>query len=771
MNEISVVYTDINKIQNVRVKDQLVISNLLFKVIIQLNLDNDSALFIEHVPLKRMYPVDDSFTFGQLLSRYPVLSHPLVYRILIKKVNPVKKVGIFLPNGYRIEVRLAKKMTLFQLKEKIISKLEKQLGDILFDWVLYQDKSGRYELFDNENIDVQHILTAWDYNYYSFDYKFYFGPLLDGIFGINYTDLVYSNDYYPRVLDKCFSFIETFALHVPDLFRKNLPQVMLENILLQIESADFDIHARTDPHIVTGIIKLFIDKLPEPLFPGELYNELILCVQPKKKDMIKSIKEYLDKIPKINHLFLSRFFRMCYLVDLNSDQNKTTADNLGKIFHRYLIREINAYHFTIHSKPATSQKIVSTMIKYYYDIFGHKDFHSIILEEADETQICTADNVLEIYVKDKRSVVIHNYEGDRVSSLIETVKGLCDFDTTGWGLFSSKRNVLRYVKEHTSLKDLLTTSDFLVFQEYQNSIVGLHYSDLYLRDTFRDIHPFLSQLFTIFKEKSCKFESIFNNPCNRRNLATLVDRIQGGVEIDLWQLSIYDISSFLVHFLNKLPEPLFSFDLYEQIILIADIEEISSIINTMKKIVKLLPSENFKLLKFMLQTFLYISTNSPFDITPHRISTIFGPLLISNGKRDEVESFESENLVDRLTEIMIKHVEEIFSDDVVVQSTPRLVSRKSENNSYWNEWVKSAVEEKIVEIKLREKFQPEEEKSKLLHDLENPVLLEKEESSSKDIEKVLSDLVPLIEKLNDKLTISGIKLVKLERDCINFINM
>jgi hypothetical protein len=63
---------------------------------------------------------------------------------------------------------------------------------------------------------------------------------------------------------------------VEGIFRLSGNAVRVREIKTQFDRGqDVDLSKETDPHVVAGLIKLFLRELPEPLFPFDFYTPLM----------------------------------------------------------------------------------------------------------------------------------------------------------------------------------------------------------------------------------------------------------------------------------------------------------------------------------------------------------------------------------------------------------------------------------------------------------------------------------------------------------------
>jgi len=93
-----------------------------------------------------------------------------------------------------------------------------------------------------------------------------------------------------------------------------------------------------DPHIIAGLLKLYLRELPSPLFPFELYDKLIEAHQNKEHTL--SILQFLfkEELPPANKATLKKLLELLAFIEKNSEENKMTSSNLSIVFAPNLIR-------------------------------------------------------------------------------------------------------------------------------------------------------------------------------------------------------------------------------------------------------------------------------------------------------------------------------------------------------------------------------------------------------------------------------------------------
>ncbi|XP_051852516.1 rho GTPase-activating protein 29 [Antechinus flavipes] len=164
-------------------------------------------------------------------------------------------------------------------------------------------------------------------------------------------------DGIPFIIKKCTSEIEKRALHVKGIYRMNGVKLRVEKLCQSFENGkDLVELSGLCEHDISNVLKLYLRKLPEPLFLFHLYDELIdlakesqnvnedskqansEAVDAELNKVLKKIKALLKKLPAANYNTIKYLIGHLNRVVQKSEENKMPASNLGIIFGPTLIR-------------------------------------------------------------------------------------------------------------------------------------------------------------------------------------------------------------------------------------------------------------------------------------------------------------------------------------------------------------------------------------------------------------------------------------------------
>ncbi|XP_072500158.1 rho GTPase-activating protein 29-like [Notamacropus eugenii] len=198
-------------------------------------------------------------------------------------------------------------------------------------------------------------------------------------------------DGIPFIIKKCISEIEKRALHVKGIYRMNGVKLRVEKLCQSFENGkDLVELSELCEHDISNVLKLYLSKLPEPLFLFRLYNELIAVakeIQNVNEDsrqaspealgaelnkILKKIKALLKKLPVPNYNTIKYLIGHLNRVVQRAEENKMPASNLGIIFGPTLIRprQMEAKVSLSSLVDCTLQaRFVELLIAYYEKIF------------------------------------------------------------------------------------------------------------------------------------------------------------------------------------------------------------------------------------------------------------------------------------------------------------------------------------------------------------------------------------------------------------------
>lgn len=144
----------------------------------------------------------------------------------------------------------------------------------------------------------------------------------------------------PVVMMKCVEYLDNTGLHFEGIFRKSGSLAQLNELKAKFERGeDVDLSGIMDPHVVAGLLKMYVRELKEPLLTFELYDMFLAAVAIKDVTAkIAKIRQVLAFLP-CGHLVVIRYL-VSFLVRVcaKSNENMMTPSNLAIVFAPNLLR-------------------------------------------------------------------------------------------------------------------------------------------------------------------------------------------------------------------------------------------------------------------------------------------------------------------------------------------------------------------------------------------------------------------------------------------------
>ncbi|KAL6073521.1 Rho GTPase-activating protein 1 [Balamuthia mandrillaris] len=172
------------------------------------------------------------------------------------------------------------------------------------------------------------------------------GDFARPIFGVPLEEAVIRTTTHsglPVVCERAFQALDAAALETEGLFRISGSNADINDLKKRFDRGEDVDLIGWDPHVVAGLLKLFLREMPEPLFTHELYDEFIkLLADPSTAEMQEAtatkLRELLASLPMHNFLLCRRLFKLLMQTAAKSEVNKMGSSNLAIVFGPNLMR-------------------------------------------------------------------------------------------------------------------------------------------------------------------------------------------------------------------------------------------------------------------------------------------------------------------------------------------------------------------------------------------------------------------------------------------------
>lgn len=141
----------------------------------------------------------------------------------------------------------------------------------------------------------------------------------------------------PTFLVRCCEFLREHGIDKVGLFRVSGEQQELFRIKHMLDYSEHFSFDGANPYSVTGIVKLFVRELPEPLLTFTRYEDMVQAARSENWDKLRELKMSLLE-PNLSVLqYLCEFLAE---VSLNVAHNKMSSANLAIVFAPDLMRPV-----------------------------------------------------------------------------------------------------------------------------------------------------------------------------------------------------------------------------------------------------------------------------------------------------------------------------------------------------------------------------------------------------------------------------------------------
>ena len=189
-------------------------------------------------------------------------------------------------------------------------------------------------------------------------------------------------------------------------------------------------------------------------------------------------------------------------------------------------------------------------------------------------------------------------------------------------------------------------------------------------DEFDKIPVLIKILVTIVEEKGLEIVGVYRVPGNSAAVANLTEQVNRGIEsINMDEPRWGDVnvvSSLLKSFFRKLPDPLFTGDLYPVFIEASKIEDPSSRLSTLKRLAHNLPEANFETLKYVCNHLCKVMQNSEVNkMEVRNLAIVFGPTLVRTADDNMLAMVTDMSQQCRIIESILNNCEWFFDEEGV----------------------------------------------------------------------------------------------------------
>ncbi|MDP2439825.1 MAG: hypothetical protein Q8P67_29090 [archaeon] len=131
-------------------------------------------------------------------------------------------------------------------------------------------------------------------------------------------------------------------LETDGLFRVSPDQAVLEKPRVLMDTGKTPDLAKTDPHVLTGLLKKFLRSMPDPLLCSRFFSQWVTLPSLEEAQRRQVCSAILAKLPPANLELLKAIVQLCIAIDAHSATNRMNLSNLAIIFAPCVLWEVDS---------------------------------------------------------------------------------------------------------------------------------------------------------------------------------------------------------------------------------------------------------------------------------------------------------------------------------------------------------------------------------------------------------------------------------------------
>eukprot|EP01096_Ripella_sp_DP13-Kostka_P009843 TRINITY_DN3795_c0_g2_i1.p1 TRINITY_DN3795_c0_g2~~TRINITY_DN3795_c0_g2_i1.p1 ORF type:complete len:790 (-),score=430.49 TRINITY_DN3795_c0_g2_i1:21-2390(-) len=186
------------------------------------------------------------------------------------------------------------------------------------------------------------------------------------VFGIPLEDLMARHPglEVPPIVTTCIDYIDERALQVEGIFRLSGSATLIEKYKnLYNSGEDVDFSNESDPHAVSGLLKLWFRELPDPVLTWERYPRFLTAERIKNSNLrLRYFKHLIKSLPSWNQNLLGVLVTFLVKVNRFNAVNKMPIHNLATVFGPNILKKKGANMFEMVEDTPQINNIVGLLI-------------------------------------------------------------------------------------------------------------------------------------------------------------------------------------------------------------------------------------------------------------------------------------------------------------------------------------------------------------------------------------------------------------------------
>ncbi|XP_053472432.1 rho GTPase-activating protein 1 [Ictalurus furcatus] len=165
---------------------------------------------------------------------------------------------------------------------------------------------------------------------------------------------------------------------------------------------------------------------------------------------------------------------------------------------------------------------------------------------------------------------------------------------------------------------------------------------------------------TFLQEKGLQTEGIFRRSANVNLVKSIQLKYNSGEQVNFFEIDDVHLAAVILKtFLRELPEPLLTYNLYDEVVTFHRVDSASQAV-TIQNMLMSLPEENYASLRFLVQFLAQVSAESEMNkMTNTNLAVVFGPNLLWG--QDAAMTLSSIGPINNFTRALLDLHEDVFS--------------------------------------------------------------------------------------------------------------
>eukprot|EP00004_Rigifila_ramosa_P005879 TRINITY_DN16539_c0_g1_i1.p1 TRINITY_DN16539_c0_g1~~TRINITY_DN16539_c0_g1_i1.p1 ORF type:complete len:587 (-),score=130.60 TRINITY_DN16539_c0_g1_i1:76-1641(-) len=171
----------------------------------------------------------------------------------------------------------------------------------------------------------------------------------------------------PAIVQKCFDHVVKNGMDTEGIFRLSGGMSEIQALKLRFDRGEnVDLNSVRDPHVVTGLLKLYLREMPEPVITYELYDFFLAAnglfkISPETRQRI--FQNLLSYLPEPHYHLLDRILAFMRILLGKREHNKMTTANLAMMLAPNIMRKYGEDMLGIISDAGSINSVTKTLIE------------------------------------------------------------------------------------------------------------------------------------------------------------------------------------------------------------------------------------------------------------------------------------------------------------------------------------------------------------------------------------------------------------------------